>query len=213
MADVATTAAAETTAAENTTVETAAVQQETRETTQEPLTLDSIEKIVQSRVDKITAELGKKNATLQKELDKAKREKLSEDEIRKLEMADREKALSEKEQALLERENRLFAIKAIKEIGLDDGSQQSLDLVDFVMSDSEETITERVKAFKGLVDRFVNARVEQTFKTNGRVPNGGGNAGEGIKAENSIAAELGKQAAEKAKKSNDILNYYYGGKK
>lgn len=176
------------------------------------LTTEAIEKLIQSRVDKITADLGKKNSTLQKELDKMKREKLSEEEVRNLELADKEKALAEKEQALLERENKLYAIKAMKEIGLDDGSQQSLELLDFVMSDNEKTIKERVKTFKNLVDRFVTAKVEQTFKSNGRVPNSGTNSNSGEPAKNNIAAELGKRAAETAKKSNEILNYYYGGK-
>lgn len=170
-----------------------------------PLTIEAIEKLIQSRVDKITADFGKKNSTLQKELDKMKRKKLSEEEVRNLEIADKEKALAEKEQALLERENKLYAIKAMKEIGLDDGSQQSLELLDFVMGDNEKTIKERVKTFKSLVDRFVTAKVEQTFKANGRVPNGGTNSNGGEKAKNNIAAET-------AKKSNEILNYYYGGK-
>lgn len=187
-------------------------QQTTQTEQQAPLSMEAIEKLVQSRVDKITADIGKKLAEKQKELDKVKREKLSDEEIKKLEIADKEKALTEKEQALLERENRLFAIKTIKEIGLDDGSQQSLDIVDFILSDTEEKITERAKAFKGLVDRIVNAKVEQTFKANGRVPNGGGKYNEDTK-DNNIAVELGKKAAETAKKSNDILNYYYGGKK
>lgn len=176
------------------------------------LTTEAIEKLIQSRVDKITADLGKKNSTLQKELDKMKKEKMSEEEVRNLELADKEKALAEKEQALLERENKLYAIKAMKEIGLDDGSQQSLELLDFVMSDDEKTIKERVKTFKSLVDRFVTAKVEQTFKANGRVPNSGTNSNGGRNAKDNIAAELGKRAAETAKKSNEILNYYYGGK-
>ena len=133
---------------------------------------------------------------------------MSDDEIKKLELADKEKALTEKEGALLERENRLYAIKAIKEIGLDDGSQNSLDLVDFVMGADEDTIKERVTAFKALVDRFVTAKVDQTFKANGRVPNGGNGGGE--KTDN-IAVELGKKAAETAKKSDEILKHYYGG--
>ena len=178
----------------------------------EPLTAEAIEKLVQSRVDKITAELGKKNSTLQKELEKLKREKLSEEEIKKLEIADKEKALTEKENALLERENRLYAIKAIKEIGLDDGSQNSLDLVDFVMATDEDTIKERVTAFKALVDRFVTAKVDETFKANGRVPNGGNGGGNGGNdPKSNIAVELGKKAAEVAKKSNEILEHYYGG--
>lgn len=212
MTEATTTAAADTTtAAQATTMaDTTAAQDNAQENS--ALTTEAIEKLVQSRVDKITAELGKKNSTLQKELDKIKREKLSEDEIKKLEIADKEKALTEKEQALLERENRLYAIKAIKEIGLDDGSQNSLDLVDFVMGQDEETIEKRVKAFKSLVDRFVTAKVDQTFKANGRVPNGAKSGGGTEQQETNIAAVLGKKAAEQQKQANDILKHYYGGK-
>lgn len=168
---------------------------------------EALEKLVQSRVDKITAELGKKNSTLQKELNKVKREKLSDEEVRKLELADKESELAEKERELTERENRLFAIKAIKEIGLDDGSQQSLELVDFVMAGDEEAITERVKAFKSLVDRFVTAKVDETIKSKGRIPNGGSVGGK-QSTENNIAADIGKRAAETAKRSNEILKHY-----
>lgn len=206
MAEETTTTA---TAATETATDTQAAQENQQ---QETLSTEAIEKLIQSRVDKITAELGKKNANLQKELDKAKREKLSDEEVRKLELADKEKELTAKEQDLLDRENRLYAIKAIKEIGLDDGSQNSLELIDFVMGKDEEAITERVKAFKGLVDRFVNAKVDQTFKANGRTPNSGStNNGEAKKEENSFAVELGKKAAERAKESNEILKHYYGG--
>lgn len=213
MAEEAMATAAQAGAAEVTTPAGEGAASQATQEAQEPLSIEAIERLVQSRVDKITAEMGKKNATLQKELDKAKKEKMSDDEVRKLELADKEKALTEKEQALLERENRLFAIKAMKENGLDDGDPRSLELIDFVMAGNEEAITERVKAFKGLVDRFVNARVDQTFKANGRVPNGSGKASGGASGENNIALELGKKAAESAKKSEEILNYYYGGKK
>ena len=177
---------------------------------QSQLSAEAIDKLIQSRVDKITAELGKKNSNLQKELDKLKKEKLSDEELRQLEIADKEKAMAEKEQALLERENRLFAIKTIKEIGLDDGSDTSLQIVDFVMSDTEENITEKVTAFKNLVDKLVSERVNQTFRENGRIPNGAGQGGTN-KNENNIAERLGKVRAEQLKKSNDVLNYYLGG--
>lgn len=180
----------------------------------EVLTAEAIERLAQSKADKLTAELGKKAASLQKELERMKREKMSKEEIEKLELAEREREFAEKERALLERENRLYAIKAMKEIGLDDGSQKTLDLVDFIMADTEEAIMERAKAFKALVDRFVTAQVDKTFKANGRTPNSGNGGKGGAKpADNSIAAKLGQQAADTAKKSNNILDYYYGGKK
>lgn len=177
------------------------------------LSTEALDKLIQSRVDKITADLGKKNATLQKELDNLKKAKLSDEEIKNLEIADKEKALTEKEQALLERENRLYAIKAIKEAELDDGSDLSLELIDFVMGEDENAINDKVKAFKSLVDRFVTAKVDATFKANGRTPNGSGKSGSADDKKTSIAAELGKAKAEQQKKSNEILNYYIGGNK
>lgn len=177
------------------------------------LSTEALDKLIQSRVDKITADLGKKNATLQKALDNLKKEKLTADEIKKLEIADKEKALTEKEQALLERENRLYAIKAIKEADLDDGSDLSLELIDFVMGEDENAINEKVKSFKSLVERFVTAKVDATFKANGRTPNGSGKGGSADDKNTNVAAELGKAKAEQQKKSNDILNYYIGGNK
>lgn len=186
------------------------VEVNTQEQPSNVLTTEAVEKLIQSRVDKITAELGKKNSSLQKELDKMKKEKLTDEEIRNLELADKEKELTEKEQALLERENRLFAIKAMTEIGLNDGSDTSLEIVDFVMAENEETITERVKTFKALVDKLVSARVDQTFKANGRVPNSGNQKADG-EQDTSIAEKLGKTRAEQQKQSNDVLKHYLGG--
>lgn len=178
-----------------------------------PLSTEALDKLIQSRVDKITADLGKKNANLQRELDKMKKDKLTDEEVKKLELADKEKAIAEKEQALLDKENRLFAMKAIKEIGLDDGSPESLELLDFVIDKDETGITAKAKAFKGLVDRLVSAEVEKTFKSKGRNPSGGTSNESGANNENNIAAQLGAQKAAMNKASNDILKHYYGGEK
>lgn len=171
---------------------------------------DEVKKHIQSEIDKGLAEERKKNANLQKENEKLKKEQMSAEELKKYEAEKRDKELTERDKVLTERENRLFAIEAIKEIGLDDGSKQSLDLVDFVMAADQSVIKDRVKAFKELVDRFVTSKVNETFKANGRVPNGG-NSNNGDTKTDSIAAKLGKQAAETAKKSNEILKHYYGG--
>lgn len=201
-------------AAENTTTETTA---NTNETEKRPensvLTTEAIEKLIQSRVDKSNAELGKKIANLQKENEKLKKENMSVEEVKQFEISEREKTLAAKEKDLLDRENRLFAIKAIKEIGLDDGSERSLSLVDFVMAEEQETITERVKAFNELVQGFVSAKVDEKFKAIGRTPNGAAAQNTETKKESSIAEALGKRRAEQAKKSNDVLNMYLGGKK
>lgn len=205
--EMTTTATAETTA----TTETGAnAAQETAKQENSTLLTEEVKKHIQSEIDKGLAEERKKNANLQKENEKLKKEQMTAEELKKYEAEKREKELTERDNALTERENKLFAIEAIKEIGLDDGSKQSLDLVDFVMAKDTDTITKRVKAFKDLVDRFVTAKVNETFKANGRVPNGGNN-NNGETKKDSIATKLGKQAAETAKKSQEILNHYYGG--
>ena len=177
----------------------------------ETLLTDEIKKHIQSEIDRGLAEERKKSASLQKENERLKKEKMSAEELKKYEDEQREQEMTKRENALSERENRLFAIEAIKEIGLDDGSKKSLDLVDFVMSGDKDTITERVKAFKELVDRFVTAEVDKTIAANGRIPHGATTGNGGETKSNSIAVELGKQAAETTAKSNDILKHYYGG--
>ena len=172
---------------------------------------ESIDKIVQSRVDRAMAEERKKSAAMQKELDKLRKEKMSADEIKKLEIEEKEKALKDKEREIAEKGNRIFAIQAIKTAGLDDGGDTSA-LVDLVIAGSdvtEESITEKVNAIKSYFDKRVAAEVDKTFKKNGRNPNGS-NSGSGDKndGEDSIAVKLGKQRAERNKQSNDALKFY-----
>lgn len=171
-----------------------------------------IEKLVQARADKLTAESGKKIAALQKELENLKKANMTAEEVKKLEMSQKEEELAEREKMILDKENRLTAIKAIKAAGLDDGSDMSLELVDFVIADNEEAINNKVKAFGNLVKRFVKSEVDKTFKQNGRSPNAGATGTDNGKGNNSLADRLGKERAERQKKSNDVLNFYTGGK-
>ena len=217
----ATTQTATTTATEgnntNATTTTTTAGEKTATTTQETkqqenkFANEEMKKFIQSELDKGLAEERKKYASLKKENEELKKAQMTAEELKKYESEKREQELKDRDAQLTERENRLFAIEAIKEIGLDDGGKQYLELVDFVLADDEETIKKRVTAFKGFGDRFVTARVDKTFKENGRVPNGGQQKS-GEETETSIAEKLGKQAAERNQTSNDILKHYYGGK-
>lgn len=187
----------------------------TAEEQREKATTDSIdnerlEKLIQSRVDRLLADERKKNVGLQKQLEKLTKEKLSDDELKQLEITEKEKAIAEREKAILDRENRWHAMKAIKEIGLDDGSEKALELIDFVMAEDAKAINEKVKKFNEFVRYFAKSDLEKTYKINGRIPNGANQKS----AENktSIAEKLGKSRAEQQKKSNDILQHYLGGK-
>ena len=169
-----------------------------------------IEKLIQKSVDRATNKLGNENKKLREQLDELRKQGKTAEEIKKMEMAEKEERIAEREAKIQERENRLFAIKAIKEIGLDDGSSNALELVDFVMSDNEEAITSRVKAFDSLVKKFVSAEVNRTFKDNGRNPESGN--GGNADAKNNVAANIGKITADRNAASKQVLNHYLGGK-
>lgn len=144
---------------------------------------ERIRKLVQQAVDRATNKLGNDNKALREQLEKLKKEKLSEDERRKLDEEEREKELLEREAAVKDSENKLYAIKAIKKAGLDDGSETALDILDMVKGTDEESTNANIKALKALVDRLVKAEVDKTFKTNGRNPETG-NGGTGKDDEN-----------------------------
>lgn len=171
------------------------------------------EALVQRAVDRATNKLGNENKRLRSEIETLKKAKLSDDEIKQIEMQEKEKEIAEREKALSEKENRLLAIKAIKEAGLDDGSDASLAIVDFVMADSEEGIRDRVKAFDALVKRIVQSQVDAVFKANGRTPGVGTDTASAAGGQNeSIAVRMGRNAAATNQASRAILDKYIGGK-
>lgn len=138
-----------------------------------------IEQLIQRAVDRATNKLGNENKKLRGQLENIRKTKLTEAEAAELERKEREAELEERERALLEKENRLYAIRAIKTAGLDDGSSTALELVDFVMSQDQNEIDGKVKAFGQLIKRFVQAEVDRTFKANGRTPQAGNPAAKG----------------------------------
>lgn len=139
----------------------------------ETIDLDKLEKIIQSKVDQATAKLGKEKADLKKQLDRERKARMTDEELKQLELKEKEQAIAEREKALLDKENRLYAIKAIKEAGIDDGGDTALSIVDFVMGEDETEINDKVKAFKELFDKAVAAEVNKRFKDNGRTPKQG----------------------------------------
>lgn len=144
----------------------------------EPNKEPDLEKLIQRAVDRATNKLGNDNKKLRQQLEALKKNKLTEAEQAELDRQEREEAIAERERALQEKENRLYAIKAIKAAGLDDGSDRALELVEFVIGGTEEEIDVRVKAFGGLVKKFVKAEVDKTFKQYGRNPEQGAGAGD-----------------------------------
>lgn len=132
-----------------------------------------LEKKIQQAIDRATNKLGNDNKALREQLDKLKKEKLTAEELQKLEAEEREKDLAEREAAVKAAENKLYAVKAIKQAGLDDGSEVALDILALVNASDTESIDTNIKALKALVDKLVKAEVAKTFKDNGRNPQKG----------------------------------------
>lgn len=176
---------------------------------------ENIQFLIQSAVDRATNKLGNENKDLRKKLEELRKEKLTDDEVKKLEIDEKLKLIADKEKEIKEKELKMYAIKAIKEAGLDDGSDTALALVDVLMGDDEEAITAKTKNFKALLDKSVEAQVKQRFKDSGRGMGKGGNDDkddEDDDKENSVAVKLAKQTAENNKNTKSILEHYTGGK-
>lgn len=138
---------------------------------------DDIDKLIEKAVDRATNKLGNENKALREKLEKLKKTKLSAEEIAEEERREKETALAEREAAVKAAENRMFALKQIKKIGLDSGDETVIQIVDLVMGEDEDAISENVSALKKLVDSLVAVEVDKAFKSTGRVPGKGKSGG------------------------------------
>lgn len=147
------------------------------------ITQEDIDKMVQSAVDRATNKLGNKNKELsdklkkiQEENNQLKREKLSADEVKQLEMKEWEERLQAKENEIKRAENERYATNSVAKLDLAD-SESIPDIVKFVMADEQTDIDLNVQSFSKLVNKIVQAEVDKKFKASGREPNksGGGN--------------------------------------
>lgn len=137
-----------------------------------------MDKMIQSAVDRATNKLGNENKTLRDKLEKERKKNLTAEELKAVEIQEKEQELQERERTIKENENRMYAMKALRKIGLDDGGEDALSLVDFVIGEDETAIDSRVKSLKTAIDKRVKAEVDKVFGENGRNPVKG-NAGAG----------------------------------
>lgn len=137
-----------------------------------------LEKLVQAAVDRATNKIGNENKKLKEQLEAERKKNLSADELKQVELQEKETELAQKEQEIKEKENRMYAIKALKKAELDDGSEETLDLVEFVLGEDETAIDMKVKALQRFAQRVAKNTTDGIYKANGRTP-GKGNAGGG----------------------------------
>lgn len=205
MADEVTTTATETT---ETTTSQATETTESQQKSEPALSSEAIQKMIQSAVDSKTAALGKTIAELREQNKTLQKANMTAEEIQKADKEEFEKQKAEVELG----KRQIHAHRVVATAGYGENAEA---VVDIILGDTDEKTDERLKNFKSLVDKIVAEKVQKTFKENGRNPNGGSTGGtdDKDKKDLSIAEKIGKKAAETAKKSNAILDHYYGGKK
>ena len=144
----------------------------------EPAPDPELEKLVQRAVDRATNRLGNENKKLRQQIETIKKNHLTEAQAAELERQQRDEEIEEERKAFREEKNRWYAMKAIKAAGLDDGSENALSLVDYVMGSNEEETDAKVKAFGSILNKFLKAEVAKTFKQHGRNPEQGSGGGD-----------------------------------
>lgn len=114
---------------------------------------------------------------LRVQLDKLKKEKLTESERRALEMEEKERQLQEKEADLKNRENREQALRSLKKAGLDEPEDKDLVALDFIMGDSPQEIETKVKRFQEYLAARDKRMVNKIYGETGRAPQSGTGGG------------------------------------
>lgn len=137
-------------------------QVETTSTSTETLTMEQVQKMIQSEADKVRTEYVKK-LKAEEEAKKALERKLMTKEER--DAADAEA----KEVKFREMEAELNKTRMeIKTVDLLKANELPLDFKDFLIGTSEEVTVNKVNAFKKIWQEQIKAAVEGKFKENGR---------------------------------------------
>lgn len=136
-----------------------------------------LEKMIQAAVDRATNKLGNENKQLKEQLSNERKKNLSAEELKQAELQEKADELAQKEREIKEKENRMYAIKALKKAELDDGSEDTLELIEFVLGEDETAIDTKVKALQKFAQKIAKSTTDGIYRANGREPGKGNTSG------------------------------------
>lgn len=145
---------------------------------------------------------------LQKELDTLRKEKLTQDELNRLELTKRETDVANREAVIRDKENRLHAVQALEQAQLVGNGITTADLIPFVMESTAQGIDDKVKSLQALLDKRAKAETERIYQGAGRKPSQIRDEGTG--GSNTASLFGAHRAAEQAK-AKEIREKYTGG--
>lgn len=128
----------------------------------DPATKDFIEKMLQSREDKVRTKYAKELSATKKELENYKTASMTAQEKAEYEMKELQKTLEEREQVLHQKEMQSAATEALAKVGLD------IKFVDFVVGADVDDTKARVVKLGDLFNASLEAKVAERFKAAGR---------------------------------------------
>lgn len=158
-----------------------------------------------ARLEQLTAQ----NATLQAELDRMRREHLSQEEQARLALDERETALSQREATLRDRENQLHAISAMENAGLCTGGITTQEMLPFVMGATAADIDRKVQALQSLLEKHARTQTDHLYQRLGGQPQ----QPRGDAQEGGAAVTFGKMRSQQHARAKEIRDTYTGGKR
>lgn len=139
---------------------------------------ETIEKLLQSKIDKALSQerkekaLEKKtNAELKKQIERLQKKMMTDEEAKQMEFEEQQRELEEQRRELTLEKNKMYAVKALKKAEISD-TEETLALVErLVVSCEHETdIDDLVTILKDWNEKSVKAEVEKRFRANGYTP-------------------------------------------
>ena len=132
--------------------------------TEKPLTLEMVQKMIQSENDKIRTEYTKKLKAVETEKEEILKKSMSDEEKRQYELDQMQKQLEEKERAITHKE------MTIKTVDLLKANDLPLEFRDFITANTDDELTDRITKLKSVWLDAIKAHVDGTFKAGGREP-------------------------------------------
>lgn len=129
---------------------------------EETLTVEEVQKMIQSEVDRTRGEYSKKLREKESELEELRLSQLSDEERKSEELKNLQKQLSEREAEATRKELTLMTIELLKEEDL------PIEAKDFLIGKDEDAIKANIEGFKKMFSDAVEATVTERFKDSGK---------------------------------------------
>lgn len=127
-----------------------------------PLTLDQVQKLIQSETDKVRTSYSKELKALQAERDELKKSQMSAQEKADFEKQQYETQLKERETKLMQKEMEFHTLNELTRLELPPTFQP------FLVGKDQETTDKNIEAFNKAWNDAIGERIQSKYKENGR---------------------------------------------